>query len=208
MKVRTQTRRRAILVTAIELFQEQGYERASMNELVRRCGGSKATLYGYFPSKEELFMAVVKEVATGHMPEAVDEIRERSETMSLEEQLVRFGERMMSILTNDARPIAVFRMIIAEAGRTNAGQLFNESGPAQLMSAVATLFAQAIERGELRRGDPKVLAMQFTTLLTAETSDRLYQFEPAPIALATVRRMVRRAVETFLHGTAGKQEAR
>jgi AcrR family transcriptional regulator len=207
MKVRTETRRSAILLAAIELFQEKGYERASMNELVRRCGGSKATLYGYFPSKEALFMAVVKEVATGHMPEAAGEIRERNEKASLEEQLIRFGERMMSVLTNDARPIAVYRMVVGEAGHSDVGQLFHESGPAQLVDAIAALFARAIERGELRRGDPKILALQFTSLLTAETSDRLYQREPAPVALAAVRRMVRRAVETFLHGAAGRQDA-
>src|SRR6516164_4508595 len=77
MKVRTEARRTAILQAAAELFQEKGYERASINELVRRCGGSKQTVYGYFPSKEALFMAVVQEVATGHLPEAVEEIRGR-----------------------------------------------------------------------------------------------------------------------------------
>ena len=76
-----------------------------MNELVRRCGGSKATLYGYFPSKEALFMAVVKEVATGHMPEAADEIRERNEKASLEEQLIRFGVECFHAQEVSKRPL-------------------------------------------------------------------------------------------------------
>ena len=51
MKVKTEARREAIVEAAAQLFQEMGYERASMNELAKRLGGSKTTLYNYFPSK-------------------------------------------------------------------------------------------------------------------------------------------------------------
>ena len=203
MKVRTETRRNAILLAAVELFKEKGYERASMNELARRLGGSKATLYGYFASKEALFVAVVKAVATVHLSEAIAEISgDAAERASLEDLLIRFGERMMVVLTNDAGALAVYRMVVGEAGHSVVGQLFDESGPAQLGEAVATLFARAIERGELRRADPKVLAAHFTALVTSETSNRLYQMDPPPMALDDIRSMVRRAVEMFLLGAA------
>jgi AcrR family transcriptional regulator len=203
MNVRTETRRNAILEQAVELFQEKGYERASMNELVRRCGGSKQTIYSYFPSKEALFMAVIKDVATRHMPEAVAEIRsEESDRMSLEARLIRFGERMMAVLTNDAGPLAIYRMVVAESGHSTAGQLFYDSGPAQLVEAVAELFENAIERGELRRLNPRSLAEQFTALLAAENSHRLYVLKPAPMTREEIGQMVRRAVDIFLFGAA------
>ena len=208
MKVRTETRRNAILEAAVELFKEKGYERASMNELARRLGGSKATLYGYFPSKEELFVAVVKAVATVHLADAIAALSEDGAAhMSLEDLLVRFGERMMVVLTNDASALAVYRMVVGEAGHSVVGQLFDESGPAQLGEALAALFERAIERGELRRADPKVLAAHFSALVTSETSNRLYQMDPAPMALKDIRRMVRRAVETFLLGAAPRAPA-
>ena len=208
MKVRTETRRNAILEAAVELFKEKGYERASMNELARRLGGSKATLYGYFPSKEELFVAVVRAVATVHLADAIATLSEDAAAhMSLEDLLVRFGERMMVVLTNDASALAVYRMVVGEAGHSVVGQLFDESGPAQLGEALAALFERAIERGELRRADPKVLAAHFSALVTSETSNRLYQMDPAPMALKDIRRMVRRAVETFLLGAAPRPPA-
>jgi AcrR family transcriptional regulator len=208
MKLRTETRRNAILEAAVELFKEKGYERASMNELARRLGGSKATLYGYFPSKEELFVAVVKAVATVHLADAIAALSEDGAAhMSLEDLLVRFGERMMVVLTNDASALAVYRMVVGEAGHSVVGQLFDESGPAQLGEALAALFARAIERGELRRADPRVLAAHFSALVTSETSNRLYQMDPAPMALKDIRRMVRRAVETFLLGAAPRAPA-
>ena len=203
MKVRTESRRNAILEAAVELFKEKGYERASMNELARRLGGSKATLYGYYPSKEELFVAVVKAVATVHLSDAIAALSEDAAArLSLEDLLVRFGERMMVVLTNDASALAVYRMVVGEAGHSVVGQLFDESGPAQLGEALAALFERAIERGELRRADPKVLAAHFSALVTSETSNRLYQMDPAPMALKDIRRMVRRAVEAFLLGAA------
>ena len=209
MKVRTETRRAAILLAAVELFKEKGYERASMNELARRLGGSKATLYGYFASKEALFVAVVKAVATVHLSDAIAEISgDAAEHAGLEDLLTRFGERMMVVLTNDASALAVYRMVVGEAGHSVVGQLFDESGPAQLGEAVAALFARAIERGELRRADPKVLAAHFTALVTSETSNRLYQMDPAPMALDDIRGMVRRAVETFLLGAAPRAAVR
>src|SRR3954463_14723962 len=59
MRVRTADRRQAIIDAAMQVFREVGYERASMAMISARVGGSKATLYGYFASKEELFAAAM-----------------------------------------------------------------------------------------------------------------------------------------------------
>ncbi len=48
--MRTEAKREAILKTAAQAFVELGYERASMSEIAARVGGSKGTLYAYFPS--------------------------------------------------------------------------------------------------------------------------------------------------------------
>jgi AcrR family transcriptional regulator len=51
MRVKSDTRREAILEIAKDLFREVGYERASMAMISARVGGSKATLYSYFKSR-------------------------------------------------------------------------------------------------------------------------------------------------------------
>ena len=61
MRVKTEGRRQVIIDAALEVFKEVGYERASMAEISARAGGSKATLYNYFKSKEELFSAAMLE---------------------------------------------------------------------------------------------------------------------------------------------------
>jgi AcrR family transcriptional regulator len=50
--------RAGILTAAADLFRERGYRAATLDEIARRIGVSKPTLYGYFRSKEELLAAI------------------------------------------------------------------------------------------------------------------------------------------------------
>ena len=63
MRVKSEEKRLEILAIATEVFREKGYADASMNEIASRVGGSKSTLYNYFPSKEDLFVATMMELA-------------------------------------------------------------------------------------------------------------------------------------------------
>jgi len=203
MKVRTQARRDAIVEAAAELFEEAGYEGASMNELARRLGGSKATLYGYFASKEELFVAVVQAFATAHLGDATaDLVAALEERPALGPFLHRVGNKVLQVMLNDRRALAVYRMVIAEAGRSEVGELFHETGPRQCMEALTRFMAATIERGAMRKTDPTMAAVQFMALLTAETGVRLYQQNPPRIAAAEIQQRVTRAVDFFLLGVA------
>ncbi|WP_447790863.1 TetR/AcrR family transcriptional regulator [Pseudomonas farris] len=105
-----------------------------MNELTRRLGGSKVTLYGYFPSKEALFVEVVRSVVTVHLSAAVAQLSAHDrDKVTLEQMLMRFGERMLFVLTNERSALAVYRMVMAEAGCSNLGKLFTRPGPARVM---------------------------------------------------------------------------
>lgn len=204
MKTRTEARRDAIVEAAAQLFEEAGYERASMNELAKRLGGSKTTLYGYFPSKESLFEAVVRSHATGHLADATAGLEGMAagNAAELGDTLLRFGERMLAVLAHDARAMAVYRMVIAEAGRSELGRLFYQSGPAESLATLGGFLHAAMQAGLLRESDPELRAKQFLALVTAEIEERMYQCNPAPLSSEQVRGMVKRAVDMFLAGAA------
>lgn len=203
MRVRTQERREAIVEAAAKLFEEMGYEAASMNELAKRLGGSKATLYGYFASKEALLVAVVETFATAHLADATAELLQKLEKRpALKPTLLHFGERALQVLTNDQSALGVNRMVLAAAGRSNVGQLFRDAGPTQCIEALAKLMAHGMERGDLRKLDPHVGAQQFLSLLTAEVNARMYLPSPPFLETAQIRQMVVRAVDAFLLGAA------
>lgn len=66
---RKQARPGELLAAALDLFVEKGYAATRVEEVAARAGVSKGTLFLYFPSKEELFKAVVRENISGRMVE-------------------------------------------------------------------------------------------------------------------------------------------
>ena len=123
MKTKTEAKRQAILKAAAEVFREVGFERASVSEIRARIGGSKATLYNYFPSKEKLFFEVMyqaKELELGAITAALN-----ADTDDLKGELSRFGQKLVSALYSpDA--IAIRRLAIAESGHSNIGKVVYE----------------------------------------------------------------------------------
>ena len=57
-----------LLGAALELFVEKGFAATRAEEVAQRAGVSKGTLFLYFPSKEDLFKAVVRENIAGRFP--------------------------------------------------------------------------------------------------------------------------------------------
>lgn len=103
-------RKHAFLEAAREVFLEQGYEAASVNDVVRRAGGSLATLYAQFGNKEGLFLAVMEDqhqrFAEAITPRDVDHLPREQALQVLGEQFTR------AILERDS--LAFFRLIVGE----------------------------------------------------------------------------------------------
>lgn len=196
MKVRTEARREAILEVASQVFLEFGFERTSMSEIVKRIGGSKSTIYGYFPSKEALFLAVTLAAGEKHMDAAIADMAAYSGG-ELAPVLTRFSEKLVGFLCSD-EAVAAHRMVLGEAGHSDIGQLFYEGGPKRGMIVIAEVFRQAMECGELRREDPWIMAQYFGALISAENQYRWFCRDVPPITKSQIRRTAERAVVVFL----------
>lgn len=201
MRTLTEERRQAILDAASQVFQEMGYERASMNEVAKRVGGSKATLYNYFSSKEELFETVVRTYSTRFLTDAAENLTgTESEALSLEQKLIQFSERMLQVLVDDNRALQIYRTVVGEAGHSDIGTLFWESGTRESMGKLAQVMAEAMQKGELLAGEPMLRAMQFTSLVKSEVDVMLLKRELPRYTSEQINEMVRNAVQLFLHG--------
>lgn len=66
---RKEARPGELLAAALELFVEKGFAATRVEEVAKRAGVSKGTLFLYFSSKEELFKAVVRENISGRFGE-------------------------------------------------------------------------------------------------------------------------------------------
>lgn len=201
MKVRTEARREAILEVASQVFLEFGFERASMAEIVHRIGGSKSTIYGYYPSKEALFLAVTKAAGERHIQSAFDELAAHDIRVGIREVLGKFSEKL-AVLMCSPELAATHRMVLAEAGHSNVGELFYEAGPKRGITDIAEFFRRAMEQGCMRQGDPTVAAQQFIALVQAEIQPRWYYKALSPLADEQIKDMAGRAMLTFANAYA------
>jgi AcrR family transcriptional regulator len=205
VKVRTQARREAILEVARQVFLECGYERASMSEIARKVGGSKATLYGYFPSKEALFFAATHAEGRKLMTETMAYLAQHGAD-DLREALLRTGVAIVGFVGMEST-IAAHRMVLAESGQSDIGQLFYEQGPREGLVRLSAVLNAAMLRGELRRADPFVAAQHLHGLLTSEVQARWFYREGPALAPDEAAAIAERAVQVFLHGYAGERQA-
>ncbi len=95
----TSRKRDSILDAALEAFQNEGFDNASMDRIAELAGASKRTVYNHFTSKDALFKAVINRFM-GEIS-ALKQIPYDA-GQSLEEQLALFAEAKLSILDNPA----------------------------------------------------------------------------------------------------------
>ena len=198
MKVRTDAKRDAILKIASEVFLEMGYERTSMAAISARVGGSKATLYGYFPSKEAIFLTLARQFGAEHIDPALEELTTSKED-DLPRLLQRFGERLLVFLASPTA-MSAYRLVLAEAGHSEVGRLFFEAGQQQGEQAMSAYLQSVMDRGLLRQADPLVAARHFGALMHSEIDHRYFYRENPPLTPEQVRDTVARAVQVFMGG--------
>ena len=194
MRVKTEERRQAIIEVAREAFTAQGFENTSMAEIASRVGGSKATLYNSFSSKEELFAAVIDEFGKQKIADAFTSLQSEQ---PINEQLLRLGEHYLQFrLTPEV--LGLQTIIYHEAGRSAIGREYYQRGPKKGWMLVADYLAGQMQRGRLRQADPWVTAVHLKGLLEAELIEPcVLGAEPMPDE-NRLGAIVARAIEAFL----------
>ncbi|HTN14200.1 MAG TPA: TetR/AcrR family transcriptional regulator [Sphingomonadaceae bacterium] len=192
MRIKTDARRQAILEVATELFREVGYERATMANISRRLGGSKATLYSYFKSKEELFAAAMQDA----MLEQADEVMALLDPSQSDVRAVLscFGEAYLRLVTtSDA--LSIIRTAVAEGNNSGLGEELYELGPQQGWHRMGDYIALLMERGILQPANHRIAAVHLKGLLEAGILEPLLFGAKPAFAEAEV---VEAAVDIFL----------
>ena len=197
MRVKTEEKRQAILEVAAQAFQELGFERTSMSEICARVGGSKATIYNYFASKEELFSEVMflsTEAEFMVVHQALD-----ASTDDVAESLQRFGERLLTFLYSP-RIRAERHLAISESRRSELGRLVYERGVQRSQNLIAAFMARAMTQGQLRETDARVVAQHFFGLLEAELLEPFLHQQLGEVGAEQIRAVTARAVAVFMAG--------
>jgi AcrR family transcriptional regulator len=195
-KARTRdARREAFLTAARQAFFSKGYAGTSMSSIAAKVGGSKTTLWTYFPSKQELFAAVVDDLVERYGRALEVQFDPESD---IADSLRTMGRALLE--TVHSQPIVdLHRLCIGEAGRfPELARLFHERGPARGKGRLRAFIAEAMARGRLRPGDPVDASLTFVGRLWAGSiQSHLLGLIERPDE-TTMEREIEAAVDAFM----------
>ncbi|HEY0214731.1 MAG TPA: TetR/AcrR family transcriptional regulator [Paenirhodobacter sp.] len=184
-----------VLDGARVIFMRDGFEGASVDEISKVAGVSKATLYSYFPDKRLLFLEVVRGECA-HRADAAEKPLQGS--ASAREMLIAAGNRIVDFIVSDFG-VAMFRFGAAEGQRfPEIGRNFYETGPMLLRQRLVGHLREFCVRGELAIEDFDLAADQFVELCKVDIQSRLILGVSTRISTSDRNRTINGAVDMFL----------
>ena len=191
-----------IVKTALELFLKNGYEKTSLSDIVAISGGSLASIYTFFESKEGLFQAIIEQ----EIDELISEIDEKIDlkiSHSLEEFLTKFATIIFSIICRKKK-ISLGRIMMSEGPKD--GGLLGRAFLDQILNKIDLVLINFLERDEIKiklnpKFPTKFIAKSFMqSVIGVYYYDALMLNEEPKLSKKEREEHVALCVELFLNG--------
>ncbi|MGO4909739.1 TetR/AcrR family transcriptional regulator [Pseudorhodobacter sp. W20_MBD10_FR17] len=184
-----------VLAGARDVFLTQGFEGASVDDIARAAGVSKATLYSYFPDKRLMFQEVVKTECDRQIVDAESKILPH---IKLKEALQIAAVTLVEVYTSDFY-LRMFRLVVAESERfPELGRQFYETGPMTGRNRMVSYLNEAEQRGEIQIDDKDLAADLFAEMCRTELFLQMLLGLKSKPTQAEKDRVINGAVAMFL----------
>ena len=185
-----------IIAAAMALFSERGFAAARLDDIAARAGVSKGALYLYFPTKQDMFRAVVEQAVGPNLANV--------QQMSLGDlafaDIARNMAQMMAHMAATSPLGGIAKMVIAEAGNfPELATIWYERSIAPVFGLLTTLITQGQARGEIRPGDPRQYALSLVSPTVMGVVWR-ETFTPVGAPPFDLPDLAKQHVETMLRG--------
>lgn len=145
-KVRSAERRDAILSAALDEFSARGFEPARLDDVARRAGVAKGTIYLYFRDKESLFQELIRSMLTP-LVGTIEALGEADAPLPV------LAERIVELFVREVyetRRKDVIRLMISEGRRfPKLAEFYYREVLSRIVAAVRSLLRRAAARGEI-----------------------------------------------------------
>lgn len=184
-----------VLEGARTVFLAQGFEGASVDDIARTAGVSKATLYSYFGDKRMLFLEVAKAECCRQVNEAKGKI---GPEVSLKDALTIAAVTLVEFFTSEFY-LRMFRVVVAESERfPELGRQFYETGPKMARERMVEYLTEAEARGEVQIDDKALASDMFGEMCRADLFNQLLFGIASKATQAQKDRIINGAVAMFL----------
>jgi AcrR family transcriptional regulator len=145
-KVRSSERRGAILSAALDEFSSRGFEAARLDDVARRAGVAKGTIYLYFRDKESLFQELIRSMLTP-LVGTIEALGEADVPLPV------LADRIVELFVREVyetRRKDVIRLMISEGRRfPKLAEFYYREVLSRIIAAVRSLLRRAAARGEI-----------------------------------------------------------
>jgi AcrR family transcriptional regulator len=191
-----------LLDTATAVFLEFGYENANVSEIARRAGASKRTIYSRYPTKAELFVAVVTRKTLELQVSYAETLVPRG---SLKTVLEGYGVRLLHGMWNPESHLLYKVFIAASPKFPKLANRFWDVGPKRSM---AMLWHYLAEHPEFKGKHPEHAAEMFWSLCCGQSVLRALLHEEDHMSEEAIRLKVKEATRIFMIAYTGACGAR
>jgi AcrR family transcriptional regulator len=179
---RPEARPEEILGAALEVFGEQGFARTRLEDVARRAGVSKGTLYLYFDSKDALFRAMVLAKLEATLAHAEEFIRNwKGSTPDLLRQFIAD----YWVTMNQPEKLRLAKVVLSELSSfPELARWYYQQVILRLRRVIEDILARGIERGEFRAVPTAFTARALQILVVQMAQFRHYfqTYDPAPLS--------------------------
>jgi AcrR family transcriptional regulator len=155
-------RRSQILASARVVFLEKGFVDARIDDVARRASLSKGAVYFYFPSKRDLFMALVQEE---HENTYFFLDRAEKDERPAAVKLLDLGRRYLDYFAGGRTPPRFFLMMCEQSLRDEELREEVQAIHVRFVDAAARIFAQGMAEGTFRQMDPVAIAQMLKAMI-------------------------------------------
>ncbi len=190
-----------LLDAALDTFRAKGFAATRMDDIAARAGVSKGTIYLYYPSKQAIFEALVRETLLPNLGRV--EAVVAASPLGAADTLRLIANAIAEIAAN-SRLVGVPKIVLAEAGNfPDLARFYRTEVIGRGLSLVARVIARGIEAGEFRPMDPDIAARLFFSpiILSALWQATFAPIEETPVPPAAV---VALHLDTWLRGMAAE----
>lgn len=180
---------------ALRVFLRDGFEGASVDEIAREAGVSKATLYSYFPDKRMMFTEVF---STECQRQASLAEAEMTQTPPAREYLAQSSRQVIRFALSDFGR-QLFRLVVGEVSRfPELARQFYTNGPGMLRGRLVIRLRELAARGELEIEDFDIAVDQLVQLAKSAVHDRVMLNLVDDIRPEEIERSVEATVAIFM----------
>lgn len=151
--------RERLVSAAVEEFAREGYEGANINRITQAAGVATGTIYNYFPSKNELMLAILNEIGTAHCAFIAEQVRLETDFLMRVRRL--FGAGFDYVRQNPAQAKIIFAML---QGTNQAFRLQLSQNYQPMFDLISSdILIPGMAQGAFQPLDPAATAMMIMT---------------------------------------------